>query len=323
MSFFSKLPAAENIHFDIDQYLNDFIPPSPLPLLPPTISRFFGHRKSPKADVGNILVSFWVLIGTFCGLLCISAVFKYDPWIQEHHPPILIASFGAAAVLEYNSIASPLAQPRNAILGHSLSAIIGVAIAKAFQSYGNSSQSLEWIVAPFACAVASTVMTMTNTIHPPGGATAILAVADPTIIALGWIFVPLVLLSCIMMIAVAIILNNIQRRYPLWWWTPHETGRAWKSWVSNGRNKAPDVEKYLAHSRSLAGSEAGLEILAQTTLEEAIVVSVDGVLNIPHSMELEDQERALLEKLVCRLQSLRHPRQNSDSTADKSWATPP
>ena len=42
----------------------------------------------------------------------------------------LVASFGASAVLVHSAIASPLAQPRNVIIGHGVSAITGVAVYK-------------------------------------------------------------------------------------------------------------------------------------------------------------------------------------------------
>ncbi|CAF9937474.1 MAG: hypothetical protein ALECFALPRED_007262 [Alectoria fallacina] len=52
------------------------------------------------------------------------------PAIKDYGAPLLIASFGAAAILEFNAIESPLAQPRNTIIGHVLSAAVGVGIAK-------------------------------------------------------------------------------------------------------------------------------------------------------------------------------------------------
>lgn len=81
-----------DLHVDIDRYLNKVIPPSAVHRLPRPINRFLGHRKTPKPDVGNVLIAFWALVGTFCGLVVVGAVFRYSPWIREHHPPVLIAS---------------------------------------------------------------------------------------------------------------------------------------------------------------------------------------------------------------------------------------
>jgi CBS-domain-containing membrane protein len=47
---------------------------------------------------------------------------------------MVIGSFGASAVLIYGAIKSPLAQPRNLIGGHIISAIIGVTCYKFFPS---------------------------------------------------------------------------------------------------------------------------------------------------------------------------------------------
>lgn len=43
---------------------------------------------------------------------------------------MIIASFGATAVLCHSAVKSPLAQPRNLMLGHISSAIVGVTVYK-------------------------------------------------------------------------------------------------------------------------------------------------------------------------------------------------
>lgn len=90
MSVFKK---AESWHLDIDRYLNRVIPPSPLHRLPTPVSRFLGYRKEQKQDVGNILGAFWSLLGAFCGLAVVAAVFNNTESIQRHAPPAFIASF--------------------------------------------------------------------------------------------------------------------------------------------------------------------------------------------------------------------------------------
>ena len=44
--------------------------------------------------------------------------------------PIIVTSFGASAVLLFGVIESPLAQPRNFVLGHFVSALVGVCIRR-------------------------------------------------------------------------------------------------------------------------------------------------------------------------------------------------
>lgn len=52
-------------------------------------------------------------------------------WSQRERDRILIiASFGASAVLVHSAVKSPLAQPRNLVLGHVVSAITGVTVYK-------------------------------------------------------------------------------------------------------------------------------------------------------------------------------------------------
>lgn len=132
---------------------------------------------------------------------------------------------GASAVLEYNSIRSPLGQPRNALLGHTFSALIGVSISKLFQ-YHSDYDSIRWIAGAVACGCASAVMLLTNTVHPPGGASAVLAATDPGITAMGWYFVGLVMWGTTLMLIVGLFINNIQRQFPVYWWTPLDLRKA-------------------------------------------------------------------------------------------------
>lgn len=46
-----------------------------------------------------------------------------------------------------------------------------------------------------------------------------LAVTNAQTAALGWFLFPVMVLGVVLMLAAAVVLNNIQRRYPLYWWT--------------------------------------------------------------------------------------------------------
>ncbi|MCU0596694.1 MAG: HPP family protein, partial [Desulfobacterota bacterium] len=127
---------------------------------------------------------------------------------------LIIGSFGASAVLLYGAVRSPLAQPRNLLGGHVLSAVIGVA------SYNVLNDHL-WLAASVAVATAIAVMHATKTLHPPGGATALIAViGGKSIHAVGYwyVLVPAGLGALILLI-VALLINNIpkNRRYPEFW----------------------------------------------------------------------------------------------------------
>jgi len=127
---------------------------------------------------------------------------------------LVIAPFGASSVLAYGAIQSPFAQPRNLVGGHIVSAIVGVACYKLFYT-------IPMVAETFAVASAIAAMQITRTVHPPGGATALLAViGSEQIHKLGWLYVliPSTLGASILLI-VALLINNIpqNRHYPINW----------------------------------------------------------------------------------------------------------
>ena len=63
-------------------------------------------------------------------------------------------------------------------------------------------------------------MQITKTTHPPAGATALLVAVDRDIYELSWYYLPVVLLSSTLVLVTALIFNNIQRRYPVFWIKP-------------------------------------------------------------------------------------------------------
>jgi len=69
-------------------------------------------------------------------------------------------------------------------------------------------------------------MLLTGTVHPPGGASAVLATTDPVISAMGWYFVGLVTWGATLMVIVGLVVNNVQRQFPVYWWTGMDLRRA-------------------------------------------------------------------------------------------------
>ncbi|MBC7381506.1 MAG: HPP family protein [Bacteroidia bacterium] len=152
--------------------------------------------------------NFWAFIGSFLGIGLIA-------YFQNNFAPgenlFLIGSFGASSVLVYGAIQSPLAQPRNLIGGHLISAITGVTVAQLLPD-------IIWLTAPLAVSLSIVFMQISKTLHPPGGATALIAViGSERIKALGYMYVlnPVLSGACILLL-VALIFNNItsNRRYP-------------------------------------------------------------------------------------------------------------
>jgi CBS-domain-containing membrane protein len=141
-------------------------------------------------------------IGAFLGLGAVC----YLSYVQEI--PVLIASFGASAVMLYAFPANPFAQPKNVLGGHMLSAFVGIFIYQMFGSY--------WFTAAASVALAIVVMVATKTTHPPAGGTALIALATGQ--SWGFIIFP-VGAGAVILIAVALLVNNLApgRSYPGYW----------------------------------------------------------------------------------------------------------
>lgn len=126
----------------------------------------------------------------------------------------LIGSFGASAVLVYGAPSTPYSQPRSVLGGQVLSALVGVAVYQAFTAP-------LWLMAALAVAGSMAVMQITRTLHPPGGATALIVLlGDERIHSLGyWFALAPVAASALTMLLLAILVNNLprSRRYPLTW----------------------------------------------------------------------------------------------------------
>jgi len=175
------------------------------------IKRSYRHARYVlyKETLVDFKEHFWAFIGSFIGLGTI-AFLQYQVFSPSDYV-LLIGSFGASCVLVYGVIQSPLAQPRNLIGGHVISAIIGVTIQKLIPD-------ILWLSAPLAVSLSIIFMQITKTLHPPGGATALIAVtASAQIKDLGYMYVlsPVLSGATILLIA-ALIFNNItkNRQYP-------------------------------------------------------------------------------------------------------------
>lgn len=206
--------------------------------LPLWVSRWLGYRKQPKAAPGLAVTCLWSFMGAFCSLAVLQAVFGHTRYFISRHTPAVIASFvsrsrstnsepqadpqrrqGASAVLCFGSIEAPFAQPRSLIGGHFISALIGVCVTKLFHLSSNYNE-LSWLAASLSTAIAIVAMQLTKTVHPPAGATALLPSTMAEVFDLSWYFLPVVLLSSVLMLAIALVMNNIQRRYPIFWVAP-------------------------------------------------------------------------------------------------------
>jgi CBS-domain-containing membrane protein len=104
----------------------------------------------------------WGLVSGTLSILAIFAVTRMAGF------PLLIGSFGASAVLLFGANESPLAQPRNLIGGHLLSAIAAVLITALC---GSGPLAID-----IGVGASIFLMDITRTTHPPGGATALIGI---------------------------------------------------------------------------------------------------------------------------------------------------
>ena len=155
---------------------------------------------------------FWSWLGSFLGVAAVALL--HAGLFEPRDLSLLIGSFGASAVLLYGAVRSPLAQPRNLIGGHVLSAIVGVS---AQLWLGGT----PWLAAALAVSVSIAIMHLTRTLHPPGGATALIAViGGDSVHQLGYLYVLVpAALGASVMLVIALLVNNIPktRKYPEFW----------------------------------------------------------------------------------------------------------
>jgi CBS-domain-containing membrane protein len=179
--------------------------------------RYFQRMKAtgtcpPRKPVSEIM---WSWIGAFLGIYLVLITGRYLG-ATSVDSLFLIGSFGASAVLVYGAPLAEFSQPRNLVGGHVVSAVVGVTV---FMLLGNDSV----LTAPMAVSLAIVAMHFTRTLHPPGGATALIAViGGDKIHSLGYTYVlSPVLLGAMIMLLVALLVNNLstnpKRHYPVYW----------------------------------------------------------------------------------------------------------
>jgi CBS-domain-containing membrane protein len=151
------------------------------------------------------LESFYSLLGIFIGMgiICYVSI-RYDM-------SLLIPSYASSALMLFVSYKNPFAQPRNVIGGHFMSALAGVITSHLFIN--------DWWSMTIAIVLAAFFMIISKTLHPPGGATALVAHLGGYVHGAGSTLFP-VLFNSVIIILVAYIVNNkiASRKYPTFWW---------------------------------------------------------------------------------------------------------
>lgn len=149
------------------------------------------------------------VLAAFLAILVVSLVSHH---LFDHHAlPWIAASMGASAVLLFALPTSPMAQPWPFIGSHLISATVGVACVLTISDP-------VWAGA-ISVALTILIMFLTHTLHPPGGASALLPiVAADHVREVGFHYVLYpVGLNVVLMLLLAVVLNRwlLGRRYPV------------------------------------------------------------------------------------------------------------
>ena len=166
------------------------------------ISKMKGYKRTTPLVAPVPLEIILSLLGTFLGITAIVILsHKFDLSV--------VASFGASAVLVFGVPDAPMAQPRNVIFGHTLSAMAGVVTVMLF--------GLSWWSPAVGTALALLIMLLTKTTHPPGGATALFAVMSQ--VHFSYIFSP-ILAGAVILVIIGLLVNNLSpnKHYPRYWY---------------------------------------------------------------------------------------------------------
>ena len=160
---------------------------------------------NPSLNLTDTLRSF---LGSLLGILLCASI-HYSLTMQPPQAiPFVLGSNGATAVLIYGLPSLKASQPRAVILGNLLSAIVGVATRMLIVELPGCGKC-QAIAAALAVSISLLLMHVTGTVHPPGGAAALIAVTGEAYTQLGFTFVLVpVLASSVALVAVGLVVNN-------------------------------------------------------------------------------------------------------------------
>ncbi|KAM9961970.1 hypothetical protein ACTFIR_004842 [Dictyostelium discoideum] len=177
--------------------------------------KWLGTGKDKRPPLPDLEEIGWTWLASFTGILVLALIHYREA--LDAQMQVLIGSFAASAVIIFGVPKSPLAQPRNLIMGHFLSAIVGSVIRVALV-YTNANFE---VACALAVSLSIMLMQFTNSLHPPGGATALICVMGVEQRWRGFYFIFLPILSgALIMLLTALVVNNLARKrsYPLYWW---------------------------------------------------------------------------------------------------------
>jgi CBS-domain-containing membrane protein len=165
------------------------------------LTKFRGDSAAlpPRAPSKAVALAF---LGGFLAIAVIALL------AQSLHVALVLGSFGASCVLVFGYPDVPFSQPRNVIVGHVLSTVIGLAFVHFCGPH--------WWSVALAVGSAIAAMMLTRTVHPPAG-------SNPVIVFLmkpGWDFALFpTLTGAVILVLVALFYHNLTResRWPKYW----------------------------------------------------------------------------------------------------------
>lgn len=199
------------VNFSIEQCV--YNPQSIQSMIESWLSKMKGGEVCPPRKPFSKIA--WSWLGAFVGIYLVATLSRLTH-VDLLNSLFLVGSFGATAVLLYGAPQAEFSQPRNLVGGHIFSAVIGVAVNKYLQCDVA-------LLGALAVSLSIVIMHYTRTLHPPGGATALIAVIGTSEIhSTGFLYVLSPIgTGAVIMLVVALVINNLsgnpKRHYPRYW----------------------------------------------------------------------------------------------------------
>lgn len=216
----------------------------------------------------------------FCSFCGIEGLFSSHTAFSKYHVPKVIASYGATAILCFNALQVPLAQPKNIFFGHFVGSLLGLGVQKFFLD--QRGRDIVWALGALSFALTLVAMVVLNCVHPPAGALALLPSLDDRKRDMGWWYLTVQIVSSFLIVCVALITRNVMRRYPVYWWLPEATGSPLRS-----PDECPPVE--------LKSTEKKPRFTIRVTVDNLLV---------PDQLQLDEVELDVLETLQAKLRQM-------------------
>lgn len=126
-------------------------------------------------------------------------------WLAAYLPGnwvLLVGSFGASAVIVFSLPRAKTAQPKALFFGNMFGVLVGLSVV--------SFIPLEpWFLAALAVSGAIAIMGLTHTVHPPGGAAALIAVLGIPGLGNQWYLAVGVFVGATILYLTAMVIHNL------------------------------------------------------------------------------------------------------------------